>query len=590
MSSIYDWAKSAGSNGNSDTTIAWPEGQTPGSVNNSARAMMARSAEFRDDISGAVTATGTANGIVVTANSAFTTLANGRVVAFTAAYTNTGAVNINVNSLGAKSVRLVTPSGDTALTGGEIRAGAVYLVMYASALNSAAGGWQLIGGSGVSFQQTATDKFWKTDGARISRFTDRFLVGQAATDFSGESTESTSYVADDIGVGYVDRAATFASYSQRGGIGGAFATRASDQYTSFPNQVAGATPTPWTSGGAATLNTRRAYQGRVYRVSTAGTFSSSPPVHTSGTSANGTAALEFIDYTYMVPIAGAFVAIQDSTDDGTSAWGLYVETVNTTASSTFGAEFAIKNQSSTNPTTTPFNRFSTAMGLCFAGGGDAATGGAATNPSAHAILIYKNSSTWNTGIVFDAEGITGTDGVTGFGSAIKFARGHTLDWYYDDGGAGLVGFSFTSIVDAATAKQTFYADNNGLSLLNDSSTTAFKVAKVAGSLTGNITLTASTSAEPRISTDGSATNINGVLIGKGTGGWDLQDGGGASKFKYNTTGIGFFGATPVARGALAAPSGTITRTTFDTATVTLPELAQRVYALINDWRAYGLGS
>ena len=259
MSSIYDWAKSAGSNGNSDTTIAWPEGQTPGSVNNSARAMMARSAEFRDDISGAVTATGTANGIVVTANSAFTTLANGRVVAFTAAYTNTGAVNINVNSLGAKSVRLVTPSGDTALTGGEIRAGAVYLVMYASALNSAAGGWQLIGGSGVSFQQTATDKFWKTDGARISRFTDRFLVGQAATDFSGESTESTSYVADDIGVGYVDRAATFASYSQRGGIGGAFATRASDQYTSFPNQVAGATPTPWTSGGAATLNTRRAY-------------------------------------------------------------------------------------------------------------------------------------------------------------------------------------------------------------------------------------------------------------------------------------------------------------------------------------------
>jgi microcystin degradation protein MlrC len=37
--------------------------------------------------------------------------------------------------------------------------------------------------------------------------------------------------------------------------------------------------------------------------------------------------------------------------------------------------------------------------------------------------------------------------------------------------------------------------------------------------------------------------------------------------------------------AWADPSGTLTRTTFDPATVTLPQLAERVAALITDLRA-----
>lgn len=59
---------------------------------------------------------------------------------------------------------------------------------------------------------------------------------------------------------------------------------------------------------------------------------------------------------------------------------------------------------------------------------------------------------------------------------------------------------------------------------------------------------------------------------------------------HDGSNVGFYGATPVARGALAAPSGTITRTTFATGSVTLPQLAERVYAIINDLRAMGLFS
>lgn len=53
--------------------------------------------------------------------------------------------------------------------------------------------------------------------------------------------------------------------------------------------------------------------------------------------------------------------------------------------------------------------------------------------------------------------------------------------------------------------------------------------------------------------------------------------------------IGFFGTTPIVRPTYGAPSGGgPTRTTFDTTTVTLAQLAERVRAIIDDFRSYGL--
>lgn len=92
---------------------------------------------------------------------------------------------------------------------------------------------------------------------------------------------------------------------------------------------------------------------------------------------------------------------------------------------------------------------------------------------------------------------------------------------------------------------------------------------------------------PRLAAAGSDTNRSLILRGKGTGGVRLEDGGSAAKIEVNTTGIGFFGATPVAQKTMAAATGTATRTTFDTATVTLSELAERVAALIDDFRSLG---
>lgn len=144
MSSVFDWSTTPASNSNSDSGVNWLEGQLPGTVNGGARAMMGRIAELVKDLGGALVAGGSANALTVTANSAFTTNVNGRFLAFRAASDNTAAATLDVNSIGAKSIRKMTSSGDAALSGAEIQADGIYMVSYSEALNSAAGGWLLL--------------------------------------------------------------------------------------------------------------------------------------------------------------------------------------------------------------------------------------------------------------------------------------------------------------------------------------------------------------------------------------------------------------------------------------------------------------
>ncbi|CAN7376845.1 hypothetical protein LJR231_002270 [Phyllobacterium sp. LjRoot231] len=368
------------------------------------------------------------------------------------------------------------------------------------------------GNNGV-FDQTPTGFFWDPDGARIHRVHDRFLIDEAAATFDGSNNEFGSYVATVGGTGYIDRCATFASYSSRGGIGGAFASRVHDIYRSFPLQHPGPVPSVWTSGGTATLGQRVAYGGRVYNITTGGTYSTTPPAHITGSAANGTATLQFVDFTYMTSAALTAFAIQDSPDPDTCAFAMYAEVVNTEPTPSYIAEWNAKNKTALNPVNGPYSRFAMCMGLGLAAGGDP-NAGAPTNPSSSAILIYRNGHTWNTGIVFDAIGITGTDGVTGFGTAIKMARGHVVTWQYAGSNNG---FDLVSTVDTANSKQTLSIDNTGASFLNNSGLANFKVTAVAGTVTGHLEAVGSTAAQPALKADGTAANITINHQPKGTG-------------------------------------------------------------------------
>jgi hypothetical protein len=56
---VFSWSTTAANNDDIDSTINWQEGQSPASVNNSARAMMAAIAKWRADMSGNLVTAGT---------------------------------------------------------------------------------------------------------------------------------------------------------------------------------------------------------------------------------------------------------------------------------------------------------------------------------------------------------------------------------------------------------------------------------------------------------------------------------------------------------------------------------------------------
>lgn len=127
----YNWSQTASSNASADPNINWAEGQAPSSINDSARAMMAATAKYRDDIAGAIVTSGSSTAYTVGSYSIFDTLAHlsGQMIAFTPHATNGATVTLNVDGLGAKPLRT---SPNVELQGGVIIQGTPYIAVYNS--------------------------------------------------------------------------------------------------------------------------------------------------------------------------------------------------------------------------------------------------------------------------------------------------------------------------------------------------------------------------------------------------------------------------------------------------------------------------
>jgi microcystin-dependent protein len=128
---FYNWSRTAASNATADSTVNWAEGMPPSAVNDSARAMMASTAAYRDDVAGAITTGGTSTAYTVTSYQVFSSLSamNGMVIAFTPHATNGATVTLNVDGLGAKPLRSA-PSVE--LVAGTLIQGTPYTCTYNS--------------------------------------------------------------------------------------------------------------------------------------------------------------------------------------------------------------------------------------------------------------------------------------------------------------------------------------------------------------------------------------------------------------------------------------------------------------------------
>lgn len=204
---FYNWSKTASSNATADATINWAEGQSPSSVNDSARAMMASTAAFRDDIAGAITTGGTSTAYTVSSYQVFDTLAhlNGQMIAFTPHATNTAgspSVTLNVDGLGAKSIQI---SPGVELPAGVLVSGTPYVVLY----NNSSGVFYLhnffgnpyiipIGGSLDFWGSSAPNSsFALMYGQAISRTTYATLFSLLGT-FYGTGDGSTTFNIPDL--------------------------------------------------------------------------------------------------------------------------------------------------------------------------------------------------------------------------------------------------------------------------------------------------------------------------------------------------------------------------------------------------------
>ena len=195
-----------------------------------------------------------------------------------------------------------------------------------------------------------------------------------------------------------------------------------------------------------------------------------------------------------------------------SIWALYGDIQFTQGNYGFGMELAIKNLEGINRNSTPYVFTTGTYGIWFAAGGDPSYGGAPTNPSNTAIAIGANGSTWNKGIIFRADGITGTDGTTGTGTAIEMAKGHQLVWRTP---TNYFGFTIRSDATNDTANMTLAAGNGYVGVYGYSGVSA--VFQAVSSPANYLSFYNSAAASyPQIVAAGSDTNIGVFYRAKGT--------------------------------------------------------------------------
>ena len=203
---LYKWSQTAASDATADSTINWAEGQAPSSVNDSARAMMAATAKYRDDIAGAIVTAGTSTAYTVSSYQGFDTLAhlNGQMIAFTPHATNGATVTLNVDTLGAQPLR--TAPG-VELLAGTIIHGTPYVAVY----NSGDGAFYLRGfygnpynvplGSGMDYwlPTAPNSSFVFPIGQAISRTTYATLFAGMGTTYGVGDGSTTFNLPDKTG-------------------------------------------------------------------------------------------------------------------------------------------------------------------------------------------------------------------------------------------------------------------------------------------------------------------------------------------------------------------------------------------------------
>lgn len=114
----------------SGTAPTWAEGMAPSAVNDSARALQGALTREWNWRNFTLTSTGSANAYVLTYSVVPAAYYAGQIFAFVTNFANTGSATINVNSLGAKTVKKDVAGTLTELSSGDMASGQYVMVAY----------------------------------------------------------------------------------------------------------------------------------------------------------------------------------------------------------------------------------------------------------------------------------------------------------------------------------------------------------------------------------------------------------------------------------------------------------------------------
>lgn len=193
---LASWSQTAANNATADSNVNWAEGMAPSAVNDSARAMMASLAKWRDDNAGTLTTGGTSTAYTLTTNQGFASLSamNGQSLRVKIHTTNGSNPTLNVDGLGAKTIVSVT---GTAAGFGMLLTSSIYDIVFDNSNNY----WIVVGlgfvplgivsGTRMLFQQTSAPTGWTKDTTHDDKAL-RVVSGSAS---SGGSTAFSSVFA-----------------------------------------------------------------------------------------------------------------------------------------------------------------------------------------------------------------------------------------------------------------------------------------------------------------------------------------------------------------------------------------------------------
>jgi microcystin-dependent protein len=258
---VASWSQTAANNATADSAVNWAEGMAPSAVNDSARAMMASVAKWRDDLQG-ITTGGSSTAYTVTTSQTFASLGNLTLQTITIIphATSGAAPTLSVDGLGAQNLRLV--SGEAPPVGAFV-AGTPYLVRYNNSVPEfiayAASGITPIG-AGMDFWGTTAPGGWLfCYGQAVSRTTYAALFAVLGTTYGSGDGSTTFNLPDKRGRGSAGKDDMGGSSANRltnqtGGLNGDTlgATGGSETHTLQINQMpahdhGGATGNPTTS-------------------------------------------------------------------------------------------------------------------------------------------------------------------------------------------------------------------------------------------------------------------------------------------------------------------------------------------------------